>query len=60
MVDLMAQYQKIKPQVDAAILNVIENAQFVNGPEVQGFQKELESFLGVKHVIPAWGFLTFL
>lgn len=52
MVDLMAQYQKIKPQVDAAILSVIENAQFVNGPEVQGFQKELESFLGVKHVIP--------
>ncbi len=52
MVDLMAQYQKIKPEVDKAILNVIENAQFVNGPEVQGFQKELEAYLGVKHVIP--------
>lgn len=52
MVDLMAQYQKIKPHIDAAILNVIENAQFVNGPDVKGFQGELEEYLGVKHVIP--------
>lgn len=52
MVDLMTQYQKIKPQVDSAITNVIENAQFINGPEVKEFQKELEAYLGVKHVIP--------
>ena len=52
MVDLMSQYQKIKPAIDSAILNVIENAQFINGPEVSGFQSELESYLGVKHVIP--------
>ena len=52
MVDLITQYQKIKPQVDSAILNIMENAQFINGPEVVGFQKELEDYLGVKHVIP--------
>ena len=52
MVDLMSQYQKIKPAIDSAILNVIENAQFINGPEVSGFQTELETYLGVKHVIP--------
>ena len=52
MVDLMAQYQHIKQEVDAAILNVIENAQFINGPEVSAFQSELEQYLGVKHVIP--------
>lgn len=52
MVDLMSQYQKIKPAIDKAILNVIENAQFINGPEVSGFQNELETYLGVKHVIP--------
>src|SRR5699024_12354826 len=27
-------------------------AAFVNGPEVHAFQKELEEYLGVKHVIP--------
>lgn len=52
MVDLMAQYQKIKPAVDSAITSVIESAQFINGPEVKGFQKDLENYLGVKHVIP--------
>jgi UDP-2-acetamido-2-deoxy-ribo-hexuluronate aminotransferase len=52
MVDLMTQYQKIKPAVDEAILSVIEKAQFINGPEVVAFQKEMEDYLGVKHVIP--------
>ncbi len=52
MVDLMSQYQKIKPAIDSAILNVIENAQFINGPEVTNFQSELENYLNVKHVIP--------
>lgn len=52
MVDLMTQYQSIKQEVDTAILNVIENAQFINGPEVSAFQKELEEYLTVKHVIP--------
>ena len=52
MVDLIAQYQKIKPEVDSAILNIMETAQFINGPEVKGFQKELEEYLGVKHVVP--------
>lgn len=52
MVDLMTQYQKIKPEVDEAILSVIEKAQFINGPEVSLFQKEIENYLNVKHVIP--------
>lgn len=52
MVDLISQYQTIKTEVDAAILNVIEKAQFINGPEVSEFQKELENYLAVKHVIP--------
>jgi len=52
MVDLKTQYQQIKTEVDAALMNVIENAHFINGPDVQLFQKELEEYLGVKHVIP--------
>jgi UDP-2-acetamido-2-deoxy-ribo-hexuluronate aminotransferase len=52
MVDLITQYEKIKPAVDAAIQNVISNAQFINGPDVAAFQSELETYLGVKHVIP--------
>jgi UDP-2-acetamido-2-deoxy-ribo-hexuluronate aminotransferase len=52
MVDLQSQYKKIKPQVDKAVLEVFDSAAFINGPEVQNFQKELEAYLGVKHVIP--------
>lgn len=52
MVDLITQYQSIKSDVDAAISNVISNAQFINGPEVQSFRTELEEYLSAKHVIP--------
>jgi dTDP-4-amino-4,6-dideoxygalactose transaminase len=52
MVDLVSQYEKIKPAIDSAILDVIQNAQFINGPEVIAFKEELEQYLGVKHVIP--------
>ncbi len=52
MVDLVGQYNKIKPEVDRAVENVMQTAAFINGPEVQEFQKELEDYLNVKHVIP--------
>jgi dTDP-4-amino-4,6-dideoxygalactose transaminase len=52
MVDLQGQYRHIKESVDFSIQEVIDNAAFINGPEVHQFQKELEDYLGVKHVIP--------
>lgn len=52
MVDLKGQYNKIKEQVDAAILNVIDTTAFIKGPEVKAFQEELQNYLDVKHVIP--------
>lgn len=52
MVDLQTQYFKIKSDVDNAVLNVLESAAFINGPEVKSFQTELENYLDVKHVIP--------
>lgn len=52
MVDLAGQYKKIKPEVDAAIQEVITNTTFINGPAVKQFQENLEKYLDVKHVIP--------
>lgn len=52
MVDLQNQYFKIKNELDNALLNVLESAAFINGPEVKAFQAELEEYLGVKNVIP--------
>jgi UDP-2-acetamido-2-deoxy-ribo-hexuluronate aminotransferase len=52
MVDLQSQYYKIKPEVDNAVASVMNSAAFINGPEVKSFQKELEDYLDVPHVIP--------
>lgn len=52
MVDLISQYEKIQEEVDSAVLNVIRSSQYINGPEVKEFTKELEEYLDVKHVIP--------
>ncbi len=52
MVDLKGQYENIKDRINQSVLDVIESTAFINGPEVHQFQKELEEYLEVKHVIP--------
>ncbi|HLG02527.1 MAG TPA: DegT/DnrJ/EryC1/StrS family aminotransferase [Bacteroidia bacterium] len=52
MVDLIGQYQKIQPEIDKAILEVVRSSAYINGPEVKAFKAELEAYLGVNHVIP--------
>ena len=52
MVDLQSQYKDIKEKVDVSVINIMENASFINGPSVKSFQKNLENYLNIKHVIP--------
>jgi len=52
MVDLLGQYDKIQEEVDSKVLEVIKSSAYINGPEVHAFQKDLETYLDVKHVIP--------
>lgn len=52
MVDLQTQYERLQPQMDKAVLEVMASAQFVKGQKVTEFQQHLEQYLGVKHVIP--------
>jgi len=49
--DLKAQYEEIKPQVDAAVARVIESAQFVLGPEVAAFEERFAAYCGVRHCV---------
>ncbi|MDA3890985.1 MAG: DegT/DnrJ/EryC1/StrS family aminotransferase [Salinivirgaceae bacterium] len=51
MVDLKSQYQKIKPEVDQAIQEVIDSTQFIKGDKVKEFQDKLSNYLGCKHTI---------
>ncbi|MEP7319630.1 MAG: aminotransferase class I/II-fold pyridoxal phosphate-dependent enzyme, partial [Panacibacter sp.] len=52
MVDLKTQYQKIKSEIDAAVIGVLESSAFINGRPVQDFADNLSQYLGAKHVIP--------
>jgi UDP-2-acetamido-2-deoxy-ribo-hexuluronate aminotransferase len=52
MVDLKGQYDKIKETVNTSIQEVLDNNSYINGPQVHEFQKNLENYLNVKHVIP--------
>jgi UDP-2-acetamido-2-deoxy-ribo-hexuluronate aminotransferase len=52
MVDLKGQYKKIKKSINASIQETLDTTSFIKGPKVVSFQKNLETYLGVKHVIP--------
>ena len=52
MVDLNGQYRKIRWQVNREIKKVIKSSYFINGPIVKEFQKNLQEYLNVRHVIP--------
>ncbi len=52
MVDLKQQYLKIKPEIDSALLNVLDSSVFIGGNQVTNFADNLSQYLGVKHTIP--------
>jgi len=50
-IDLKAQYQYLKEDIDKGIQNVIAKTNFIMGDEVKEFEKELAAYVGVKHAI---------
>ncbi len=52
MVDTKTQYHKIKAEVDAAVIAVMESSQFIGGGPVNEFAAALARYNGSKHVIP--------
>lgn len=51
MVDLRGQYEKIRMEIDKAVLDVLHSTAFINGPDVKAFRTDLEKYLDVKQVI---------
>jgi|SRR5579859_2714516 len=49
--DLKAQYQSIKPEIDAAIARVLDSCQFILGPEVAAFEKEFAAYCDVAQCV---------
>ena len=50
-VDLKAQYNSVKSELDAAIQRVIDTTNFILGPEVEAFEQAFADYIGVKHAI---------
>ena len=50
-IDLAAQRDQIRPQIDAAIARVLSTCGFIMGPEVTNFEKSLAAFAGAKHAL---------
>ncbi len=51
MVDLKVQLQRLRPEIDAALSDVLDNTHFILGPNVQAFEQEAAEYLGVRHAI---------
>ena len=49
--DLKAQYQSIKDEVDRAVLGVLESAAFVLGPEVAKFEEAFARYHSASHAV---------
>jgi len=49
--DLQRQYQILKPQIDAAVQEVLTGGQYISGPQVQELERQLAEYVGAKHCI---------
>lgn len=49
--DLGAQYRALKPQIDEAILAVVEEGRYISGPQVRELEERLAAYVGVKHCV---------
>src|SRR6516164_7062766 len=49
--DLKAQYRSIKPEIDVAVLKVLESSEFVLGSEVARFEEEFAAYCGARHAV---------
>jgi len=50
-IDLKTQYQRLKPQIDAAIQRVLDHGQYILGPEVAELEERLAAYTGAKYCI---------
>ena len=50
-VDLPAQFRALKPEIDAAVAKVFENAQFILGPAVAAFERDFAGFCQTSEAI---------
>jgi len=51
LLDLHAQYEPIMPKLKQAIDEVLENHQYIMGPQIKALEDKMASYLGIKHAV---------
>ena len=51
MVDLKGQYKEIEQEIQKSLNQVLHSTQFIKGPDVSEFERDLEKYLGVNNAI---------
>lgn len=51
MLDLAGEYREIKDEIDEAVHRVLDSGHFILGDEVEAFEQEVASYLGVQHAM---------
>jgi dTDP-4-amino-4,6-dideoxygalactose transaminase len=51
LVDLKAQYDSIRDEIDDAVHKVVQSGQFILGPEVKAFEDEMAAYCGTKYAV---------
>jgi dTDP-4-amino-4,6-dideoxygalactose transaminase len=51
LLDLRREYQSLKTEIDSAVLDVMANTQYINGPQVKKFEEAVANYCGCKHAI---------
>jgi dTDP-4-amino-4,6-dideoxygalactose transaminase len=50
-IDLKAQQERIRPQMEARIKKVLDHGQYIMGPEVKELEEKLAEFTGARHAV---------
>lgn len=51
LIDLARQTARLRPQLLAAVERVLASSQFILGPEVEAFEREVAAYVGVPHAV---------
>ncbi|MHB1341586.1 MAG: DegT/DnrJ/EryC1/StrS family aminotransferase [Coriobacteriia bacterium] len=51
LLDLKAQYRELKPELDAAMTDIMENAAFIGGPKVKALEAAIAEYCGTQHAV---------
>ena len=54
LLDLSRQYAYLKPEIEKAVFDVLDNSSFILGPQVEKFEEQVAALCEIKHAMLPW------